>query len=85
MKTAPSPFEGRVEKIRTDIYVLGESILTFQDLRSLCPTPAVSDHWEEIAKIALTEGWSFTFFPNGDVRFAPLEPTVRQAATQKRN
>ena len=27
---------------------------------------------DEIAKIAIKEKWSFTFLPDGDVRFAPL-------------
>jgi hypothetical protein len=72
MNTARPPFEDRVEKIRAEIDAVGESILTFGELRALCPEIAVSAQWEEIAKVALTEKWAFTFFPNGDVRFAPL-------------
>ena len=72
MNNPQFPWEARVEKIGADIQALGESILTFQDLRALCPEIAVSAQWEEIAKIALIHKWGFTFFPNGDVRFAPL-------------
>lgn len=41
----------------------------------LCPEgESATNQWNAIAKIAIDEGWSFTFFPNGSVRFAKLEP-----------
>jgi hypothetical protein len=38
----------------------------------LCPDVAISGQWGEIARIAIAEKWSFSFFPNGNVRFANL-------------
>ncbi len=64
--------EAHIEKIRADIIGAGESLLTSQELRTLCPEMPVGARWEEIAKMALTHRWAFTFYPNGDVRFAPL-------------
>jgi hypothetical protein len=62
----------QIEKIRADIDGIGESILTVAELRHLSPGSIASVQWQEIAKIALTERWAFTFFPNGDVRFEKL-------------
>jgi hypothetical protein len=72
MTANPSPWRAQIEKIRADIEVLGESILPIAELRQLCPELATSDQWEQIANIAITERWAFTFFPNGDVRFEKL-------------
>jgi hypothetical protein len=62
----------QVATIREEIRTCGESIANCAKLLVLCPEVAVSGQWGEIAKIAINERWSFTFFPNGDVRFAPL-------------
>jgi len=67
-----SPFASQIEKIRAEIERTGESILSYGELRALCPEIAVGAQWEEIANIAITQKWGFTFFPNGDVRFEPL-------------
>ena len=58
--------------IREEIRIQGESIANCGKLLVLCPDVAISGQWGEIAKIAIDEHWSFTFLPNGDVRFAPL-------------
>jgi hypothetical protein len=62
----------QVATIRAEIEAQGESIANCTKLLALCPEVAISGQWGEIAKIAIAEKWSFTFFPNGDVRFAPL-------------
>ena len=58
--------------IRDEILSQGESIASCGKLLLLCPDVAISGQWGEIAKIAIVEKWSFSFFPNGDVRFANL-------------
>jgi hypothetical protein len=72
-----SPTEGatlnvQVATIREEIKAYGESMADCSKLLVMCPEVAVSGQWGEIAKIAIVEKWSFTFFPNGDVRFAAL-------------
>jgi hypothetical protein len=62
----------QVVTIRDEILSHGESIATCAKLLVLCPDFAISGQWGEIAKIAIAERWSFSFFPNGDVRFANL-------------
>jgi len=62
----------QVEVIRAEILAAGESIASCENLLLLCPDVAISGQWGEIAKIAIAEGWSFCFYPNGDVRFANL-------------
>jgi hypothetical protein len=62
----------QIAAIREEILAYGESIANCAKLLLLCPEVAVSGQWGEIAKIAISESWSFTFFPNGDVRFAKL-------------
>ena len=64
--------DAQVITIRAEILATGESIATCGTLILLCPDVAISGQWGEIAKIAMAEGWSFCFFPNGDVRFANL-------------
>ena len=66
--------KSQVERIRREVKDTGESIVGCEELRVLCADDvAVSDQWDAIAKIALNERWSFTFFPDGSVRFAPLD------------
>jgi hypothetical protein len=65
--------ESQVENVRREIKEHGESVVGCDELRVLCPDefPA-STQWGAIAKIAMREGWSFTYFPNGSVGFANL-------------
>lgn len=62
----------QIATIREEILERGESIANCPQLLVLCPDVAISGQWGEVAKIAIVEHWSFTFFPNGDVRFANL-------------
>jgi hypothetical protein len=62
----------QVAAIRKEILARGESIANRAKLLALCPDVSISGQWGEIAKIAIVEHWSFSFFPNGDVRFANL-------------
>jgi len=64
--------DAQVATIRAEIQANGESIANCAKLLLLCREVATSGQWEEIAKIAIREKWSFTFFPDGDVRFAAL-------------
>lgn len=61
--------KSQVQRIRDEIHGCGESIVDREQLYVLCPE---SSRWNEIAKIAMVEGWSFTFFPNGSIRLAKL-------------
>ena len=67
-----TPLNIQIIAIREEILACGESIANCAKLLVLCPEVAISGQWGEIAKIAISESWSFTFFPNGDVRFASL-------------
>jgi hypothetical protein len=62
----------QIAAIRHEILACGESRANCSKLLVLCPDVAISGQWGEIAKIAIDEKWSFTFYPNGDVRFANL-------------
>jgi hypothetical protein len=65
--------KSQVEKVRQEIQEYGESVICCEELRVLCPDEVpVSTQWSAIAKIAMSEGWSFTYFPNGNVGFANL-------------
>lgn len=63
----------QIETVRHDVQVYGECIVPYGELGGLCGD-AISpmNYWEAIAKIAIDEGWSFTFFPDRSVRFATL-------------
>jgi hypothetical protein len=65
--------KSQVEMVRQEIQENGESVVGCEELRVLCPdeVPAIIQ-WNAIAKIAMREGWSFTFFPDGNVGFANL-------------
>lgn len=64
----------KLERIRSEIHELGESIVTAPQLLILCSDPSSArDQWNAIAQIAINEKWSFTFFPNGNVRLANLD------------
>ena len=64
--------EPQVQRIRAEIEQSGESILQQTDLTALCRSEISEYRWNVLAKIAISEGWSFTFFPDGRVRFARL-------------
>jgi hypothetical protein len=65
--------KSQVERVRRVIDEFGECTVGCLELRVLCVDQvSARDQWDAIAKLAMAEGWSFTFFPNGDVRFAPL-------------
>jgi hypothetical protein len=62
-----------METVRREIQEHGESLVGCEELRVLCPDEVpVCTQWYRIAKIAMQEGWSFTFFPDRTVRFARL-------------
>lgn len=65
--------ESPIERMRLDVQTQGECIVRYGELRALCPDvlPPIN-YWEAIAKIAIDEGWSFTFFPDRSVGFARL-------------
>lgn len=65
--------EPQVQQIRYTIEQFGESILSPKELTALCKGEISGEHrWNVIANIAINERWSFTFFPDGRVRFAKL-------------
>jgi hypothetical protein len=65
--------KAQVEMMRHEVDECGESIVRRDELRVLCEDLVLSSNqWEAIAKIAINEGWSFTYFPDGSVRFAKL-------------
>lgn len=59
--------------MRTEIEQRGETLLQPDELNLLC-LGEISDarRWNRIAEIAISEGWSFTFFPDARVGFAKL-------------
>jgi hypothetical protein len=65
--------ESQIETMRRDVQMRGECLVRYDELHALCEDvlPPLN-YWEAIAKIAIDEGWSFTFFPDRSVRFAPL-------------
>ena len=66
--------ESQIETMRRDVQELGECIVSYDALSALCADALPPrNQWEEIAKIAIDEGWSFTFFPDRSVRFAKLD------------
>lgn len=66
--------------MRDAILEYGECVVGRDQLRMLCPEgESATNQWNAIAKIAIDEGWSFTFFPDGSVRFAKLETGNRPA------
>jgi hypothetical protein len=65
--------KSQIETMRREVQESGESVVRCEELRVLCADVVlVSNQWDAIAKIAINEGWSFTFFPDGSVRFAKL-------------
>jgi hypothetical protein len=65
--------ESQIETMRRAVQVRGECIVPYDELSTLfAHALPPRNQWEEIAKIAIDEGWSFTFFPDRSVRFAKL-------------
>ena len=65
--------ESQIETMRHAVQDRGECIVPYYELSALCAHALPPrNQWEEIAKIAIDEGWSFTFFPDRSVRFAKL-------------
>lgn len=63
----------QIERMRRDIQARGECIVHYNELCALCAdVPPPINYWEAVAKIAIDERWSFTFFPDRSVRFARL-------------
>ena len=51
----------------------GEAFVGYAQIQALCADEVVPrSEWELIAKIAINQGWSFTFLPDRTVRFAKL-------------
>lgn len=66
-----SPQESYVDHIRQKIGERGECIVSRVEVRALCAEElATPNTWNAIAGLAIAERWSFTFFPDGSVRFA---------------
>lgn len=64
-------YKTQVEKIRAEIQRHGESTVSCEQLRALCPEEGLLKvQFERVCDIAQQENWSFTFFPSGEVRFA---------------
>lgn len=62
----------QIATIREEIRANGHCMVDCTKLLALCPDVSTSGQWGEIAKIAIAERWSFTFFPNGDVCLSDL-------------
>jgi hypothetical protein len=68
-----SALESQIETMRRDVQIRGECIVPYHEFSALCADARPPrNQWEEIAKIAIDEGWSFTFFADRSVRFAML-------------
>jgi hypothetical protein len=66
--------QAQIERMRAAIEAMGESIVTCDELLVLCEDEVLaSNQWNAIARIAIEEEWSFTYFPDGSVRFAKLD------------
>lgn len=63
----------RIEAMRHEVHENGESVLSYEELRVLCYEADLPlNQWEAVAQLAISESWSFTFFPDHSVRFARL-------------
>lgn len=59
--------------MRAEIEQSGETLLEFSELNLLCRGEILErDRWKVVVEIAINEGWSFSFFPDGSVRFSKL-------------
>ncbi|HVF70603.1 MAG TPA: hypothetical protein VM940_03250 [Chthoniobacterales bacterium] len=73
LQSAPDATVDPIGKIRAAIEQRGEAILSPADVQSLAGEASGRSGWTMIAALATAGGWSFTFFPNGSVRFASLD------------
>ena len=63
----------RIRKMRAEIERSGETLVEAGELNQLGKTGLPDEQqFKTIAKIAIKEGWSFTFLPDDSVRFAKL-------------
>ena len=63
----------RIRKMRAEIERSGETLLEAGELNQLGKAGLPDEQqFKTIAKIAIKEGWSFTFLPDDSVRFAKL-------------
>jgi hypothetical protein len=71
---SPSP-QGKtfVDKIRQEIGERGSYVVTRTEARMLWDGLSAGDGWNAIAGLAIAEHWSFTFLPDGSVRFAEFD------------
>lgn len=70
----PSPHEKTfVDKIRQEIEDRGSCVVTRTESRMLWGGLSAADDWNAIAGLAIAEHWSFTFLPDGSVRFANFD------------
>jgi hypothetical protein len=73
VQSDPNPaFAAHIGKIRHEIEQYGEALISEPELRALSGESSERGQWNVIAAMAITERWSFTFFPNGGIRFAKL-------------
>jgi hypothetical protein len=71
--SVPPPLQSQIDRIRHEIEEYGESTVGCEELSVLCPNTVLqSSKWDAIAKIAMSEHWSFTLFPDDSVCFAKL-------------
>jgi len=61
-----------IVKIRQEIDERGECVVTRRESRMLW-TGLPTDEWNAVAGLAIAEHWSFTFLPDGSVRFAKFD------------
>ena len=66
--------KSQVERIRNVIRESGECIVERGELRTLWIRELHADSvFDALFALAASEHWRFTIFPNGNVRFAPLD------------
>ena len=71
MQSGNNPaLDAYVRRIRREIEEAGEAIVGEGELEACAG--ASRGQWDVLATMAIEEGWTFTFFPNGSVRFAKL-------------
>lgn len=73
MQSGHNPaLDAHIRRIRHEIEEAGEAIVGEKELQAYAGGGTGRSQWDVIAKMAIAEGWTFTFFPNGSVRFAKL-------------
>ena len=70
--------KSQIATICDEVQQYGQSLVDCEQLSALCEGEVSPDRqWHAIARIAINECLSFTFFPDGGVRFATLCSTSR--------